>query len=132
MKPDKAAQLGENVSHGDNRSETVQFSIYWGTCIKSKLHIRYIFPRELGPAHIWFLVVVSVSGITEVFRVVDSIGLPVESLPFSGPSILPQIFHKTHQDLSNIWLWISTANSPCADNPTVKIHIQYKIHSVFM
>jgi hypothetical protein len=49
----------------------------------------------LGPAHAHSLFSGSVSGSPQVSRLVESVGLSVISLTSSGPSILPQLFHKT-------------------------------------
>jgi len=52
--------------------------------MKTKLHICY-----LGPVHAHSLVGGSVSESRRWSRLVDSVGLFVESLLFSGPSVLP-------------------------------------------
>lgn len=62
--------------------------------MKAKLHLCYICRswgqgRELGLAHANSLVGGSVSSSPQRCRLLDSLGLPVESLTSSGPPILP-------------------------------------------
>jgi hypothetical protein len=59
--------------------------------MKTKLHICYVCMGVvgLGPVHVWSLVGGLVSGSRQESRLVESVSLPVESLSFSGPAILP-------------------------------------------
>ena len=58
LKPDKAAQLGEQDPQAGNGVRESLCSSYWRTCMKTKLHICYIGAGGLGPAHyaLWLVV----------------------------------------------------------------------------
>lgn len=60
--------------------------------MKTKLVFSYICAGSLGPAHALFLVGDSVLGDHQGSRLFDSVGLPVEYLSSSGPSIVLSTF----------------------------------------
>jgi hypothetical protein len=60
--------------------------------METELHVCYIRAQGLGPVYACSLVGGSVSESSQGSRFVDSIGLTVEFLSPSGPSILPQNF----------------------------------------
>lgn len=62
-------------------------SSFWETCIKTKLHIHYVYSGGLGPACTGSLGGGSVFGNSQ--WLVDSFDLHVEFLSFGGPPILP-------------------------------------------
>ena len=57
--------------------------------MKTKLHICYRCTWSLGLAYVFSFVSSSVSGSSQGFRLVDSVGLPVEFLSPLSPSIFP-------------------------------------------
>ena len=85
LKPDKAAQLGEWDPQATNRFRDIPCFSCWETCMKTKLQI-YICAQwwdegaYRGPAHAHSLVGGPVSGTPQGYRLVDSVGLPVEFL----------------------------------------------------
>jgi hypothetical protein len=60
----------------------------WPLLLETKLPIFYICAGGIGPVCVHSLVGYSVSGNPQGPRLVDSVGLPVESLSYSGPPIL--------------------------------------------
>ena len=76
--------------------------------MKTKLHICYICVGGLGSVHTHSLVGSLVSESPQGCRLVDSVGLFVESLSSLSPLILPQIILRPP---SNVWLWVSASVS---------------------
>ena len=56
--------------------------------METELHICNTYTGGLSPVHVCFLVGSSVSKSSQGSRLVDYVGLPVEFLSSSGPSIL--------------------------------------------
>jgi hypothetical protein len=78
--PNKTAQLGEQDSQAGNRIRVSTHSSC-GTFMKTKLLIYYIYVGAwLGQALVCLLVCDSVSESPQGFKLVDSVGLLVESL----------------------------------------------------
>jgi hypothetical protein len=80
LRPDMVAQLGEQDPQAGN---SFSYSC-WGNRMKTKLHLCYIYVLGgIGPFG------GSVSGSPQVSKLVNSVGLPVESLSSLGLSVLP-------------------------------------------
>jgi hypothetical protein len=67
--------------------------------MKTKLHICYICVGVLGPV---LACSVSVSGKSQVYRLVDFFDLPLTPNPIQVPQSFHQIFHETSRGRSNV------------------------------
>ena len=75
--------------------------------MKTKLHIYYKCIGGLDPDTVYPFVGGSVCVSPQEPRLVDSVGLLVESLILLALLFYPQLFHKTPQAPPDVWLWIS-------------------------
>ena len=73
--------------------------------MKTKLHI--LCREGLGPALVCSLIGGSDSGRAQGSRLVDSVGLLVESLCPPVPQSFPQLFHNIPELHLTFWLWVS-------------------------
>jgi hypothetical protein len=91
LRPDKAAQLGKWDPQASNRVKDSPCSSCWRTHMETNLHLCYICARlgwvTSSPCMLfgWWFTPWEPQG----FRLVDSVGLPMECLSYPGPSVLP-------------------------------------------
>jgi hypothetical protein len=91
LKPNQAVQLGVGDPMAEDRVRDSPPSTCKGTHMKTKLHICYKCVEVLGPAPACPFIGGSVSVNLHGPRLVDSVGLLVESLSPPAPSILSPI-----------------------------------------
>ena len=111
LKPDKAAMLGKGY-HSQDTTLGIAFALVVVGVgpMETEMNICYLIAGSLSPSGICSFVGDSVSESPLQFRLGGSAGLPVEFPSPSGASTLPpQLFHKTPQGLSNVWLWASAS-----------------------
>lgn len=86
-----------------NFRERLCFSC-WGAHMETELQICYIFAGGLISASVCSLVM-ALSLNSQRSRLVVSVYPPIGSHPFQGLQAFPQLFHKSPQPSSNVWLW---------------------------
>ena len=77
--------------------------------MKTKLHIGYICVERTRSSPYMFFGWWFRLGKPQGVRLVDSVGLPVECLPFRDLQSFFLFFHKSVQAPSAVWLWVSAS-----------------------
>lgn len=111
LRPDKANYLGVQELQASNRVSISSCSSCWRTHMQTNFHIYYICVRRICLGLVFFLVGDSVSG-TPPSNTGQLILMVFLWSPY--PLWVPQssqLFHKTSQVLSNVWVQLSASVS---------------------